>query len=143
LAIGDIHGCHAALTRLVREVHPAPNDRIVFLGDYIDRGPASRLVMDWLVAEQRPYSTVFLRGNHEVMILEAHDDPLKANLWLSYGGLETLASYSAEYQTDWPSAIPETHWKFLDRTIPFFETEKHIFVHACLDPELEMNEQPP
>ena len=142
LAIGDIHGCHTSLTTLIREVRPASNDQMIFLGDYIDRGPASRLVLDWMVAEQRLYSAVFLRGNHEVMILEAHDDPLKANLWQSYGGFETLASYSVEYQTDWPPAIPEAHWKFLDRTIPFFETEKQIFVHACLDPDLEMNEQP-
>jgi serine/threonine protein phosphatase 1 len=76
------------------------------------------------------------------MILEARHDPLKANLWQSYGGFETLISYSAEYRKDWPSAIPESHWQFLERTIPFFETPNCIFVHACLAPDLDMKEQP-
>src|SRR5712675_1250074 len=136
LAIGDVHGCHVSLMTLIRNVRPTSDDKIIFLGDYIDRGPASRQVLDWMVSEKKLYSTVFLRGNHEVMILEARDDQLKANLWMSYGGFETLASYSAEYKTDWPSAIPKTHWKFMDRTIPFFESEKYIFVNACLDPDL-------
>jgi len=142
LAIGDIHGCHTSLATLIREVRPSSSDQLVFLGDYIDRGPASRFVLDWMVREDRAYSAVFLRGNHEVMILEAHEDPLKASLWISYGGFETLASYSAEYQADWRSAVPDAHWKFLNRTIPFFETKKHIFVHACLDRDLEMDELP-
>ncbi len=142
LAIGDIHGCHTALTTLLREVSPNSSDQVVFLGDYIDRGCQSRSVLDWMVGQKRLYSPVFLRGNHEVMILEARTDPLKANLWQSYGGFETLISYSAEYQKDWPSAIPKSHWKFLERTVPFFETPKHIFVHACLAPDLDMDEQP-
>jgi serine/threonine protein phosphatase 1 len=143
LAIGDIHGCHTALSRLLEEVRPAAGDFIVFLGDYIDRGRASKSVLDWMAQGDRKYSTVFLRGNHEVMILEARDDPSKANLWMSYGGLETLASYSAEFATDWAAIITPRHWGFLEGTIPFFETETHIFVHACLDPDLDMAEQPP
>jgi len=142
LAIGDIHGCHTALTALLREVRPAPGDQVIFLGDYIDRGPASRSVLEWMIDGERSYSTVFLRGNHEVMILEAREDPVKANLWMSYGGLEMLASYSAEYQKDWQSAIPKAHWEFLERTMPFFETAKHIFVHACVDSALDMEDQP-
>ena len=142
LAIGDIHGCYTALTSLLREVNPAVGDKVIFLGDYIDRGAKSRSVLDWIVGQQRGYATVFLRGNHEVMILEARHNSLKANLWQSYGGFETLSSCSAEYRKDWPSAIPKSHWKFLEHTIPFFKAPKHIFVHACPAPDLDMNEQP-
>ncbi len=142
LAIGDIHGCNTALVSLLSIVQPAAGDRVVFLGDYIDRGPASREVIETLLAPGRLYSSVFLRGNHEAMILEAREDPLKANLWQSYGGLETLFSYGANYRPDWASSIPDRHWGFFASTKRFFETENQIFVHACLDPELDMDEQP-
>src|SRR5262245_14826419 len=79
-AIGDIHVCHTALTTLLNEVNPTAADRLIFLGDYIDRGPASRSVMDFLISQAGMRSCVFLRGNHEVMVLEARDDPMKANL---------------------------------------------------------------
>jgi len=85
---------------------------------------------------------VFLRGNHEAMILEAREDTLKANLWQSYGGFEALMSYGAGYNPNWPAFIPNAHWEFFTRTARCFETEDHIFVHACLDPEADMNEQP-
>jgi serine/threonine protein phosphatase 1 len=142
LAIGDIHGCYTALTHLLDELHLTPEDKLVFLGDYIDRGPASRSVLDRMVELQKSISPVFLRGNHEVMVLEARVDPTKASLWQSYGGFEALISYSAEFQKDWAAAIPAAHWKFLESTIPFYETPNHIFVHACLDPELSLAEQP-
>lgn len=141
-AIGDIHGCNTALAGLLARVRPEPEDRFVFLGDYIDRGPASREVIESLLGLSKTCSTVFLRGNHEVMILEAREDPLKANLWQSYGGLETVLSYSATFPKNWVPVIPPSHWEFFQRTIRYLETATHIFVHACLDPELEMNEQP-
>jgi len=67
-----------------------PADQIIFLGDYIDRGPASRAVIASLLELEKACSTVFLRGNHEVMVLDASEDSTKANLWQSYGGSETL-----------------------------------------------------
>ena len=142
LAIGDIHGCHTALLSLLKNVQPAPGDRIVFLGDYIDRGPASRQVLETLLDLSKTCSPIFLRGNHEVMILDARHDPLKASLWMSYGGLDALFSYGAEYRPDWSAAIPERHWKFFEHTARFFETDSHIFVHAGWDPALAMKEQP-
>lgn len=142
LAIGDIHGCNVALGYLLKTVQPAAGDRVVFLGDYIDRGPASREVIETLLAPGSSYSPIFLRGNHEAMVLEAREDSLKANLWQSYGGLETLFSYGANYRPDWVSAIPDRHWEFFAHTKRFFETENHIFVHACLDSELDMDDQP-
>jgi len=142
LAIGDIHGCRTALSRLIREVRVDSQDRLVFLGDYIDRGPGSRAVLERLLCLQGECSAVFLRGNHEVMILESRDDPLKANLWQSYGGLDTLRSYNAESREDWCSAIPDSHWRLLERTRPCFETSTALFVHACVDPDLNLNNQP-
>lgn len=142
LTVGDIHGCHAALTTLLEMVAPRAEDRIVFLGDYIDRGPASREVVESLLELSGKCAPVFLRGNHEVMILDAREDALKTNLWQSYGGLEALISYGANYQPDWATSIPDSHWKFFKRTAPYFEAENHIFVHACLDSEADMDEQP-
>src|SRR2546423_870638 len=108
LAIGDIHGCHEALICLLRHVEPHAEDRIVFLGDYIDRGPASREVVETLLQLGGECAPVFLRGNHEVMILDGRDDVLKANLWQSYGGLEALMSYGAGYNPNWQPFIPKS-----------------------------------
>lgn len=142
LAIGDIHGCHIALTTLLAQVAPRADDRIIFLGDYIDRGPASREVVELLLELSGKCRPVFLRGNHEAMILDARDDATKANIWQSSGGFEALISYGAEHNQDWAAVIPKTHWKFFGHTDRWFETQDHIFVHACLDPEADMDEQP-
>lgn len=142
LAIGDIHGCNTALTALLKQVEIQPNDKLIFIGDYIDRGPASRQVIETLLELRRLHSPIFLRGNHEVMMLDAREDSHKENLWQSYGGLETLSSYGAHFQPNWSSVIPHGHWQFLEWTFRFFETDSHIFVHACLDPDLEMADQP-
>jgi len=142
LAIGDVHGCDTALTTLLEQVAPRVDDRIVFLGDYIDRGPASREVVESLLLLSSKCAPVFLRGNHEAMILDAREDALKANVWQSYGGFEALISYRAEYNQKWTTMIPDSHWKFFERTARHFETEDHIFVHACLDAEADMDEQP-
>ncbi len=142
LAIGDIHGCHVALTTLLQFVKPTPEDRLVFVGDYIDRGPASREVIDTLLSLDKIGLAVFLRGNHEEMMLDARETFLKADIWQGNGGLETLLSYSADPRGDWEATIPEAHWKFLEQTRRFFETETQIFVHGCMDPQLDPAEQP-
>lgn len=142
LAIGDIHGCNTALRQLLRQVQPVRDDRIIFLGDYIDRGPESRQVIDSLLELKNTCSPVFLRGNHEVMILGAREDFLKSNIWHSYGGLEMASSYGSNFGQDWEAAIPHSHWEFFEQTTRFFETENHIFVHANLDPELGLVDQP-
>src|SRR6185436_15215289 len=132
LAIGDIHGCARALDALLQAVKPKAEDRLIFLGDYIDRGPASREVIQSLLDLTKACSPVFLRGNHEVMILEARGDSTQSSLWQSYGGSETLTSYgldSLEPNMDWAAALPTEHWEFLERTGKFFENDRHIFVH--------------
>jgi serine/threonine protein phosphatase 1 len=142
LAIGDIHGCNTALRQLLCQVQPVRDDRIIFLGDYIDRGPDSRQVIDSLLELKKTCSPVFLRGNHEVMILGAREDFLKSNIWHSYGGLEMASSYGSSFGQDWQAAIPDSHWDFFEQTARFFETENYIFVHANLDPELDLVDQP-
>jgi serine/threonine protein phosphatase 1 len=141
LAIGDIHGSHTALVTLLHEIRPTVQDKAIFLGDYIDRGPASRQVIEILLELRSKTQTAFLRGNHEVMILESREDPLKESLWRGYGGAEMLQSYGAEYSPNWISAIPEAHWQFFEGTKRFIETNTHIFVHACLDSDLDMKDQ--
>jgi serine/threonine protein phosphatase 1 len=93
LAIGDIHGCLDQLRELLARVVPTPHDQLVFLGDYVDRGPDSAGVVEVLLTlrDQLP-RTVFLRGNHEQMLLDvlAGGDPA---IFLLNGGEQTIASY--------------------------------------------------
>jgi len=138
LAIGDIHGCYTALTFLLQQVKPTPSDRIVFLGDYVDRGPATKQVVDTLIELKKSCATTFIRGNHELMMLEARQ---KDDGWRSCGGLETLRSYQAELSDDWISQVPEAHWEFFEDTQLFLETDTHIFIHGCLEPDLDMKDQ--
>jgi len=142
LAIGDIHGCRRALTTLLEVVKPRKDDQLIFLGDYVDRGPDTPRVINTLLSLEGRCKTVFLRGNHELMMLDARDSFLKSDIWQNCGGLETVTSYRAEGRTDWPSSVPDAHWSFLEQTVRAFETRRQIFVHACLDPDLEVKEQP-
>jgi serine/threonine protein phosphatase 1 len=147
LAIGDIHGCLTALDTLLDFVAPQPDDRIVALGDYVDRGPDSRGVLERLLVLYAGGQLVPLRGNHDVMMLAIRRtgvDPL----WLGYGGDATLRSYGI---TDLEqialqellAKIPQRHWKFLEEDcLPYYQTEQHIFVHANLCPDLPLEEQP-
>ncbi|TNF50193.1 MAG: serine/threonine protein phosphatase, partial [Deltaproteobacteria bacterium] len=108
LAVGDIHGCLHQLKALMEQVVPSPSDQVVFLGDYVDRGPASFGVIDYLLEFGNTFpSTVFLRGNHEQMFcdyLEGRDP----TAFLINGGTNTLDSYQQAGM--WP--IPESHRNF-------------------------------
>ncbi len=144
LAIGDIHGCSAMLDDLLAWVAPTPADLVVTLGDYVDRGPDTRGVLDRLLRLRREVPTVCLRGNHEVMMLAARDggrDDKK--MWLSVGGVEALGSYGpSPGRTGTLADVPAEHWDFLDNgLVPYHETDTHIFVHAGLDPALPLAEQ--
>ncbi len=138
-AIGDIHGQLGALRTLLIKLDPEKN-RMVFLGDYVDRGPDSAGVLDLLVqvAQECP-KCVFLRGNHEWMMTHARDDETQLKYWReSCGGDATLKSYPA------PSldAVPLAHWFFMDDTCQdMLETQKNIYVHGGVNPELPLREQ--
>ncbi|MDX2227172.1 MAG: metallophosphoesterase family protein [Verrucomicrobiae bacterium] len=144
LAIGDIHGCLKALTSLIGFVGPTAQDRLVFLGDYIDRGPDSKGVIDWLIDEKRRRGKklITLRGNHEVMLLGSRTTPNLFMNWRSFGGLEMLESYGVNNTHDWVEHIPREHWDFFEATLPYFESNSHIFVHGGIEPDVEMQNQP-
>jgi serine/threonine protein phosphatase 1 len=144
LAIGDIHGCLQALDSLLELVDPQPEDLIVTLGDYVDRGSASRGVLDRLLAMRASGRLVTLRGNHDLMMLDARQRPEQFGEWLSSGGKQTLESYQAP--EDWKAfaaAIPARHWQFLaEDCAAYHETESHFFVHAAVDAGQPLAEQP-
>jgi serine/threonine protein phosphatase 1 len=129
------------LTTLLHAVKPTKSDRVVFLGDYVDRGPDSPGVINTLLSLQSRCKTIFLRGNHEAMMLDARESFLKSEIWQNCGGLETVTTYGAERRADWESLVPAAHWSFLEKTVRTYETPKQIFVHACLDPALDLSEQ--
>lgn len=142
LAIGDIHGCFKALTTLAAFVPCQPDDVVITLGDYVDRGPDSCAVLDWLIAYRRKATLVALRGNHEIMMLQARDDE-RFKRWMEYGGDATLASYSPFGDAGRLVDVPDSHWEFLEQqTCGWFETATHFFVHANAYPSYALTEQP-
>jgi len=137
IAVGDIHGCLPALRRLLAEVRPTAEDRLVFLGDYIDRGPDSRGVLDYLIAfGQRFPATVFLKGNHEAMFLDFLEGRNRS-LFLLNGGRSTLRLYDLDGDVH----IPPAHRAFLLALLPFYRTGSFIFVHAGLRPGIPLEHQ--
>ena len=146
LAIGDIHGCLTALTTLLDFVAPEPDDRIIALGDYVDRGPDSREVLDLLIDLHAGGRLVALRGNHDEMMIEARTAVSRENcsLWLACGGRETLQSYGVQFPETFDlKDIPEAHWRFLERDcVDWCETDTHFFVHANAYPDVPLAEQP-
>ena len=142
LAIGDIHGCFNALKTLAEFVPFRSDDVLVTLGDYINRGPNSRAVLDWLIARQQTEKLIALRGNHEIMMLAAQDSDGAFREWVACGGDATLSSYSVDGRSGSYADIPVTHWQFLEETEPWFETKSHIFVHAGVLPDYSLEEQP-
>jgi Calcineurin-like phosphoesterase len=143
LAIGDIHGCATALETLLGVVQPKPSDQIIALGDYVDRGPESKGVLERLIALHVAGQLIALRGNHEVMMLGARDGGSSdMRFWLNFGGIDTLESYAPVGQMASLAEVPATHWHFLKHTcIDWYETDSHIFVHANLDPDLPLHLQ--
>jgi serine/threonine protein phosphatase 1 len=138
LAVGDLHGRYDLLRRVFDEVLPGQpaGTRLVFLGDYIDRGPDSRVILEALMAYQalRP-ETVLLMGNHERMLLDALEGR-QVELFLCNGGLETLHSFGLTMEA--MHHIPPVFLDFL-RGLPLFHEDEHyIFVHAGLKPGLPL-----
>jgi serine/threonine protein phosphatase 1 len=142
LAIGDVHGNTIALDALMHAVQPTNADLLVFLGDYVDRGPDSKGVLDRLISWKPQLRMICLRGNHELMMCRARADRGENANWMMVGGAMTVASYAVAGRAGIES-IPEEHWKFLDEDLyDFLETETHIFAHANLEPDTPLEEQP-
>jgi serine/threonine protein phosphatase 1 len=145
IAIGDIHGCAAALRALLTAIRPQPKDAIVTLGDYIDRGPDSRGVIERILALSRECQVVALRGNHEAMLLEAWNDSAAIRKWLTCGGTDALRSYGwspGGPKRTLASWFPDRHRTFIAETKLYHETATHVFVHAGLLPQLPLDRQP-
>ena len=143
LAVGDIHGCFKALTTLAAFVPFRPEDTLITLGDYVNRGPDSCSVLNWLIAYQRRANLIPLRGNHEIMMLQAREGGDALERWLHYGGDATLASYSPFADTGRLVDVLDAHWQFLEEeTRGWFETPSHFFVHANAYPDCPLDEQP-
>ena len=143
LAIGDIHGCFTALKTLLETVELRHDDTLITLGDYVNKGPNTFAVLDYMIHLQQQVHLVPLRGNHEKMLLDARDDDRGLRLFQRVGGHRTLDSYSPiEGSPGQLSDIPETHWRFLDGLRLYHETKSHFFVHANAYPEVPLDEQP-
>jgi serine/threonine protein phosphatase 1 len=125
----------------------------VFLGDYVDRGPASAEVLNLLIERGRSRETVFLKGNHEAFLLEVLSDPAKLDQWRQIGGLETLVSYGLQPSIN-PDVIeqtllieqlravlPEQHLDFLKALKSCFVSGDFLFVHAGVRFGIPLDEQ--
>lgn len=154
-AVGDIHGRADLLVRLLERIGEdlAPFHgpaTLVFLGDYVDRGDDSKTVLDLLVgfADRSPVTTVFLRGNHEEMLLDYLARPRADCGWLRHGGLETLASYGVSPKGE-PEAVRDRlrdqmggHVAFLEGLSLTYRSGNLLCVHAAAQPDLPANDQP-
>lgn len=136
-AIGDVHGCAHTLDALVAQL--PPDATLVFLGDYADRGPDSPGVLDRLIALDAERPCIFLRGNHDQMLLDAVGERMTPDdlaLWTKHnGGGVTLAQYAQR------GGVPEAHVAFLQATRLFYDTPDAVYVHAGLDPNASVAAQ--
>jgi serine/threonine protein phosphatase 1 len=141
-AIGDLHGCMDKLSEIIRRCHDdaaGRSMRYVFLGDYVDHGPDSQGVVQFLIELQRthPDRDVFLKGNHEDLILAAADSDLFEGRWLDNGGIQTLESYELTTAAE----IPGDHLDWLRRLPLFFDDGQRFFVHAGVHPDRPLDRQ--
>ena len=158
-AIGDVHGradlLAAVLARIDDDLDRRPVHRSieVFVGDYIDRGPASREVLDILLARARSRETVFLKGNHETYVDDFLHDPAMLADWRSFGGFETLMSYGIvpslnpnpeeqiELAARFERVLPMAHRQWLGGLQTSFMCGDYFFVHAGVRPGVPLEDQ--
>ncbi|MDP0491114.1 MAG: metallophosphoesterase family protein [Verrucomicrobiota bacterium JB023] len=138
LAIGDIHGCLTSLQTLLNTVQPQESDLLVTLGDYVDRGPDSKGVIESLLKLKESHQLIHLMGNHEIQMIRALEAPHHMDRFLSglCGGRDTLDSYGGRFED-----IPEAHWQFIRSAGLYHELDEHILVHAGLEANIPADEQ--
>jgi len=140
--VGDIHGCLEMLQRLMDKIpwHP-DKDRLIFLGDYIDRGENPKGVVDYIVALTRCSPHVdCLIGNHEAMFLD-YLSGADEELYLRNGGQSTLNSYEADKSGGGDSLVPPEHMAFYKSLKPYIELQDYYVVHAGFRPGVDISEQ--
>lgn len=158
-AIGDIHGRFDLLQMLCERIavdlnqRPVLHTEFVFLGDYIDRGADSNLVIEYLSCLADEDNTIFLRGNHEQVLLDFLDDAQVLGNWRQFGGLETLNSYNVpvhkveqgfglnEAQALLKRRLPPSHLAFLENTCFSYQCGDYYFCHAGVNPALRLTQQ--
>lgn len=158
-AIGDVHGRADLLDRLLSRIdahvatHPGTRPICLFIGDYIDRGPGSRDVLNLLINCALRREMIFLRGNHDIMVSRFLQDPTTLSDWSRIGGLETLMSYGLkpsfnpdpEAQKDLAKALnsvlPDSHRRFLAALSSSFTCGDYFFVHAGVRPGVPLAHQ--
>jgi serine/threonine protein phosphatase 1 len=139
IAIGDIHGCLIAFDALLAAIHPQPDDTLVLLGDYVDRGLNSRGVIERILQLRQECRLIALLGNHDEMMAKVCGGERQLYLsWLLFGGSATLESYDV----DRPEDVPAEHVQFLRNCPLYYETDHHIFLHGNYLAELPLAEQP-
>ncbi|MFK7909276.1 MAG: metallophosphoesterase family protein [Akkermansiaceae bacterium] len=138
IAIGDIHGCLTSLDTMLDLIQLDENDLVVTLGDYVDRGPDSKSVIDRLLEFRQSHNLIHLMGNHEIQMIRALEAPHHEQRFLSdmCGGMDTLDSYGGSFDD-----IPEDHWEFIRSAGLYHELKNHILVHAGLEARLPVDEQ--
>jgi serine/threonine protein phosphatase 1 len=142
LAIGDIHGCFTALLAVADAAEITTDDRLVTLGDYVDRGSEVPQVLGWLRDRYRAGNLVPLLGNHELMLQAGRENTDAYECWLASGGRDTLLAYAPSGMEPSLEHFPQEDWEFIENDcVPWYETEKHIFVHATLHPGLPLARQ--
>jgi serine/threonine protein phosphatase 1 len=127
-AIGDIHGCFDSLKELVgNEIQLQKNDKLILLGDYIDRGEKSKEVVDFIIELlDDGYDIVPIMGNHEAMLLDAYENEKNISLWIQNGGNETLNSFEISSLKDMVSK----YTKFFKGLRYYYPFKDFLFVHA-------------
>lgn len=140
--IGDVHGCLHMLKNLMKKINWKPQrDRLIFLGDYIDRGPDSKGVVLFILELQKISPHVqCLMGNHENAFLEFLNGG-DIDLFLMNGGTPTLQNYDIGNIIVGESAIPLDHLNFFQSLIPWIELENYYVVHAGFRPGVEVEKQ--
>lgn len=131
IAVSDIHGCIKTFRALLEDqVVLSKEDELYLLGDYVDRGPDSKGVLDYIIElKESGYKVRALKGNHEEMMWKAAINPNDAPLWLVNGGQQALASF----KVDEPSKIPQKYLDFIQSLEYSIEVDNFIFVHAGLN----------
>jgi serine/threonine protein phosphatase 1 len=127
-AIGDIHGCFDSLKELVEQkIQLQKNDKLILLGDYIDRGDKSKEVVDYIMElHERDFDIVPLMGNHEALLLDANENEKNTSKWIQNGGYETLKSFDISSLED----IESKYIKFFNGLRYYYPFEDFLFVHA-------------
>jgi serine/threonine protein phosphatase 1 len=144
LVFGDIHGYSVPLQTLLQAVRPGAEDQVITLGDYVDRGPDSKGVLDILLKLKDQTQLIPLLGNHEILFIDALENRSPMEPWLMHGGKETLLSYAPSVEAfDQQQHMPEDHLHFLNQVCRrYYEDDDFIYVHANANAFYAMDEQP-